>query len=527
MSSVIKGTTVIELTDVNTGEVQTIEEHNYFTNAYRDLCQPILRNHDIFQNTLSIYGSQSINFRELTSGLLLFNENLGDNPDNYFPPASVNMVGHGAEITYLGSDLTLGSYNAQQSDLTKSDSSKMVWDFSAEQANGTIASVCLTTRWGGMIGYGTKTPVEVGTTYMRMMSNFHRALGEYEFPTSKTYCSPVYLSFKDDYMLILDFGAIGGTGVLKFMKMHMWTHKSDIFKQHVSITGVTDTDKLYSLFGARTEYEEITLDLSSIIGAYDYYGVAQDGKFLYITQGTSSSLSYVNSAWQINQKISIVKINLETLTYEVIEVTNTTGYELALRCHMKSTYRQFQFAILNNYLFAVSRTTSTGKGKGRVFAINLSDNTDVRQVKDADGNELVAYGTDRSDLFMMNVLGRVCFSYSQDTVNNRVGNYPIRCVSTSDFISKALGTTCHGFIGTSKVGEVSIGDYYQTFPTDNPLYYGYLNTSKIDISHTSKVFHICFFPNVLMTINNLSTPVTKTSSQTMRVTYTISKEEAP
>jgi hypothetical protein len=66
---------------------------------------------------------------------------------------------------------------------------------------------------------------------------------------------------------------------------------------------------------------------------------------------------------------------------------------------------------------------------------------------------------------------------------------------------------------------------YFSFPTDNKLYFGSCMAYNIHVTTGSMQFFVNIYPNVLMTINNLDTPVTKTSSQTMRITYTLTKEE--
>lgn len=81
MKNKLIGTSKIELTNVNTGEVEVYENHNMITNALRDIFKPL---------------------------------GLSNSPARYFN------------------------------------------DFATSQANGTIASICLTSKYGGFSSYGGK-----------------------------------------------------------------------------------------------------------------------------------------------------------------------------------------------------------------------------------------------------------------------------------------------------------------------------------------------------------------------------------
>ena len=39
----LKGHTIIELTDINTGEVSVVEDTNFVTTALEELCQPVFK----------------------------------------------------------------------------------------------------------------------------------------------------------------------------------------------------------------------------------------------------------------------------------------------------------------------------------------------------------------------------------------------------------------------------------------------------------------------------------------------------
>ena len=517
----LKGKTTIELTDVNTGEVTVIEDNNFVTNAFHNMCQPILRDHDTMHKMKSYYNNR-IAIEQWMGGLLMFDTTLEDNPDNYFPPVTANMVGHGSEITYTGSDLSLGSFNNSMSDLSEENKRVFVWDFTAEQANGNIASVCLTTQVGGMIGYGTEIAGEENTNYQRLFSNFTKSKCINNFPSERRYTRPIYLSFENDYVLFIDYNTINNNNIT-FLKTYFSSKKEDIFKETDQFSNYLDDGHIYTIVGNKyTDYEVVNLDLTSVFGSGKYVGMAQDGKYLYIIKNNVSS-----HYWQANNTLTVVKIDLETLTYETFDVTNTTGEQVTVfGGDGVNLTVGFTFGVCDGYMFVPTTGQNYGGFGAKLYAINLEDNTIVKQVKTPDGKELIAMGTtgNRDQFsFGMTVKGKVFFM-PNDREFFRTGDFiPIKCVSTNDFIARTMGTTgwMMGAQSTSYVGTYT----YFSFPTDNRLYFGSCMPHNIHTTTGSMQFFVSVYPNVLMTINNLDTPVTKTPSQTMRITYTITKEE--
>ena len=103
----IKGKTVFELTDVNTGKVERYEDTNMVTNAlqyyletYGMFTNNILANDDIRQKRL---------WKNLVGGLFLFDKNIEENVENTFMPAGVSMIGNGSFFVITSSSGLLKS----------------------------------------------------------------------------------------------------------------------------------------------------------------------------------------------------------------------------------------------------------------------------------------------------------------------------------------------------------------------------------------------------------------------------------
>jgi len=109
-------------------------------------------------------------FSEIVGGILLLDKN--DIPINsQFVPLGVKMTGNGAfGVTNSSAPNELGSYNSAESIITPS-SITFVYDWTTSQANGTIGSVCLTSKTGGYIGIGNSISQTVSSTLYDMERN--------------------------------------------------------------------------------------------------------------------------------------------------------------------------------------------------------------------------------------------------------------------------------------------------------------------------------------------------------------------
>lgn len=148
----IQGKTKIQLFDSNGNLENEIVEKNMVTNALKYLVS--LDSSMLFNNTAaSIFESSMPFYSKAMSGLMLFNENIEENPEIIFKPANVNIVGH-AGSAYSGTNVMRGTYNSNESGELKDDNLQVigyrrVWDFGTDKANGTIKCLSLTSLDGG------------------------------------------------------------------------------------------------------------------------------------------------------------------------------------------------------------------------------------------------------------------------------------------------------------------------------------------------------------------------------------------
>lgn len=149
----MKGRTIIELTDVRTGEKEIHEDCNMFTNALDYLFNraPFWFNNEVVTSlktdNYTNYPMTPIVGNAL-GGLLLFPQVIEENAETIFAPATNKPTGISSFDGYSGADARRGSYNAIESGAVP-NGWKFVFDFSTSQANGLISCVGLTSKRGG------------------------------------------------------------------------------------------------------------------------------------------------------------------------------------------------------------------------------------------------------------------------------------------------------------------------------------------------------------------------------------------
>lgn len=150
----IKGHTMIDLTNVKTGKTEHWEDDNMVTNALTYfMAQGGMTNPTALNNYI-----RGDIIKYLLGGVMLLDTALTERATNVRVPAGVGMTANGAmEILNSEAPTELGSWNATESGWQQDGSLKMVWDWTTSQGNGTINCVSLTSRYQGMRGIGNKS----------------------------------------------------------------------------------------------------------------------------------------------------------------------------------------------------------------------------------------------------------------------------------------------------------------------------------------------------------------------------------
>ena len=162
----LKGKTVIELTNVHTGEKEVYEDTNLVTEAIADILNTNILG--MLYNNTGFDGENGEKWmlpiiNKLTGGILLYQEPLEERVDNLYAPFANPLIGYASSDVNNTTDVKRGSRNLTESKLVDGGF-KYVWDFATSQANGTISAIALTNRVAG-IGQmnGNNYMVRLGT----------------------------------------------------------------------------------------------------------------------------------------------------------------------------------------------------------------------------------------------------------------------------------------------------------------------------------------------------------------------------
>lgn len=477
----IKGKTTFELTDVNTGEVEIIEDNNMVTNAL----QEFMLTYGIFNKTVFVSDNRSSAlYANLLGGLFLFDTALDENVDNTFMPAGVKMVGNGSRgVSNSGAVTELGSYNDTESGEQSDGSIKFVYDFSTAQANGTIACACLTSLTGGYMGMGSDNSYvdknRIDAHQDKGLSNnyvYFSLAG-----AGNKYFNILYPVYNENAIYCTNPYNIDYASATASQHWSV-TKKIEILKLRAGFTGVGIRDSK-NLNKVIDRFEvDIPQDILDYMGTSTAtvtpIGDSFNGNiFLIFNKSSSNNMATGSYCW-------IMKIDKDR-NATAYKFTNNTNEKLVLR--NTQSYRN-RYTINGDYLWLA------GYDSKKLYGINYSDSTQIIDTG-------IGLGTTGAFICSIaeNLVGIGNLSY-----NN---TYPYRAYSIYDVINRT-----YKYVN----GYEEANDYiYIPFVDKKGVY--------LKVYETDGKMEITKDVRYLATINNLSEPVVKTSSKTMKVTYTITE----
>ena len=561
----LKGKATFELTNVETGEKRVIEEENMITNAFQYLVQGFgVYAGTIHQRALSPdsnptamsgtnYNSNML--RKMTNGLVLFNDKLEEDPDHIFLTADdPDVVGVGADLAYIGNQIHAGSYNKTESGAIE-NGYKHVWDFTTSQANGDIGCACLTTVEGAGLGFGLPYSVSDWKGRLEYINGGHSIyLPYYEDYTSassgrgigwyvdeernrmiriKDYYSIPICSLTDgsnEKCYVTNEPDINGNIVKKkvFDRTFIYKKSIDLNVYRCPFNNVSIFDKLYYTsktvqtddartasiyYGDKKLLETVTVNMPSDLAALipdDIVQASINSKYLWTTAvNIDDGFMYISfiipkavnkePSLASGDKVYTWKINMETFESTWFSITNTTGQTLSPG--MSTFFSTLPFlTVTNNYTVLYSSS-----GYGNAWIIDNATGSTIKQVTDSEGNIV--------SISSSNIRGT--FSYKDIITYVYKDN-------TAYFLNLKTGIRKIAYCENTFVNDYTYpgGITHGTkFPK---MFTRYLNTYSSIYSNCYLILYVN--PQILTTINNLEDVVTKTSAETMKVTYIITEE---
>ena len=509
----LKGTTKIELTDINTGETQTIEKHNAITGALQELFNPVLGHLTVEE---SLQGAIPVH-KSLLGGLLLFDSKIEGEPLPVYAPAGVKLIGcarYNNDATQLKFESSyMGSYNATESSITPEDKIvKFVYDFSPSQANGTINAVCLTHNSAGFGVYRSDFAQKyqakdyLGNTSIKLAHSIYAKLvrnltynGEIE--TKKFDRSTAIVGYNDntEYLYAVD---IDNDEVLYF-KLRT-SQEIVLLRRRLGL-------KHYSVFGNYLDIvgEQIIISLANPITGvegntrYNTYNFDTKDNALYIISNKKQSAT-VSSG----ESFLVTKIELGTGSASQTSITNGTGVSLCITSGYVYDGRVYMAKLGN----AVTIDGKSGHSFN-IISYSISD-TSESALEHGTVNNATSTTTGASKP-MYAADGRLYWQgYYNSGMTNGGGLWVTDCSATPD----SSNTTLCG-VDTLDYAIINSTQYpVSCTPVLNHPMLMYLSYIASSTTHREG---FAFLTHYLGTINNLATPITKVDTQSMRITYTI------
>lgn len=161
----LKGIATIQLFDAKTGELQQeVKEENMITNAVEEclnlpdyMATGLDLNEDRSKRVVSYRNSIANNF---FNGVLIYRDPIEENAEKIMPPFDNPEIGHAGDVTSAVLDHQ-GTYNSTESGNIE-NGIRRVWDFATDRANGKISCICLTSRAGGTLGEWRQQGYQMG-----------------------------------------------------------------------------------------------------------------------------------------------------------------------------------------------------------------------------------------------------------------------------------------------------------------------------------------------------------------------------
>lgn len=484
----IKGKTTIELTDVNTGKVEIYEDNNRVTNGLKNFL-------NIFGSFASnplgesgVYNSRISNV--LTGGLFLFDKAIPEELTTTFMPAGTKMVGNGAvDMSNSGLVTNWGSYNTSESGVSVDGNTKTVkyvYDFSTQQANGTIACACLTSKAGGYVGMGNVESVDRSTrtsimNYQTMNGannkNIALALNQYSY---NNYGCLGYAVYNEDAIYMVDPQSVNyATSSYPEQRNQHWSvsEKIKVHKVRAGFksVGLQDMNILDEII--QTWEIAVPQAILNYMGdTTDYSSVFSDAmnRCIYIVFSKSTTVNTTGT-------FSVMKIDSEmNVTY--YSMGNSTGRTL------NGLYSNRYIVFNGDYMYVWAGSSSNYK----LCGIKITDSTQVVETcvtKSSASTDICNYASGLIGIY--------------DGSNN----YNYYGLSVYDCVNDTLRQT-NGYSSSQLDYLVPFADmagaYIRCYNNNYRAEYSVLKDARY-----------------LTTVNNLQEPVTKTSSKTMKVTYSL------
>lgn len=463
----LKGVMTIELTDENTGAVETVTEENMITEAVNDFFayNPFGIHYTAGDtvNEVEWYKTLLPICPKLIGGILLFGKALPEDASQIYPAADNLPVAYAGNDVNSTSNVLRGSLNQTESKAI-SNGYKFVWEFTPSQGNATIAAAALTSCWGGQNAFGSSagtasTFLQLKAVDIRNIAKARKQIfyNAVEFDWEKEILTE--LTFKNSAVIIRKLRV--PTFTLGLTEQLNGTTTSILEEKSVTVSTFKFTD-----------------DYGDAIG--DFFD-GQDGYWYGFAAEENSSGNA--TVWRV--KISKTDYSIEENEWTLSKTYLT---KIGERDENDSFADRRIYSVLRNGYLYVRAYNKKG-----IYKININNSADVTLIPFGFTTawKQLAGGTN-GEVYM------VC-------VNGIIMGWDFQ-IGPDDKVTKVSGAARFNYV-SSPVFQ------YKNYLVQWGGAYG------------SDYRTIYLLTPYLASVNNLETPVIKTTEKTMKITYTLTQEE--
>ena len=463
----LHGHTKITLTDVKTGEQEIVEKDNLVTTFVSD----------VFEN--NVFGGANYDdltpLRKLFGGVLCFEDELNSNAKLIPSELDNKMTCHAGQTSHSSQSTTRGNPNGVLSEeIDDGKGYRFVWDFSTSQGNGTISALALCHQWGG--DYGGKPIEAIANEYPLVCSS----------NKTKSLNGTEYTFFYDHfYDALLSVDIENGTGI------HVYLDGDTLYVTEVSLNFKNQGINNDLGNASAGTVHEITLSRTF---SSEYASVSTDGNFIYVTQANS----------QGGHTLYIDKISMQDWSVTDMSITEaemSLGYVRSLQNYFKAAQIVNRSIISDGYLYALASTLRT------YYKISLTNTADITILDTLLTEDIV------DNIWGMNEIAEGVLVGANFIVN---GNTVYPCTLTPiSFVFNFYDSTYTD--QTRKMGRLI---------RDGSRFYLWGYSYEGQEGYRVNMYNCIGFPALYLgTIQNLNSPIVKTSDKTMQIEYSITLKE--
>lgn len=465
----LQGYTKIELTDVETNNTEVYEKHNIVTNALSEIFRPIgyWKTCDTMLNRTSPWVT------ELCGGMLCFDKQIPEDKNTLFAPAGTTLIACGAYNQVNATSNTIrGDSNKIESVIDSTNrTAKFVYDFKTTQGNGTISSICLTSNRGGYRSYNVPSGADSGSENLNDYSRYElgNILPNISNLNISYSCKNNERPFLVDIENGIKYSILYDTiDYIKIIQRSLYTSNMNVFDANIN----TVSSKLLN-------QTQIKLNIGSLCSMWVWWSRNDHALYLFYNKSSSD-----DSNVYAGRTLGIIKLNYPDWTAEYFEVVNNTDAEISL----------YRCCIYNKNLY-FTKMRGSSPYYIQPYRINILDSSDYSKMQ-------------RS--------GTINTSYTQyiypiDILNGKIMYIGVVTYSSNDIVPSVIIDTELETCSNLDISTTS--NYSDVIPILNDsFHYIYVKFGRANLIIPSQY---------LATINNLESPITKTSDKTMKITYTL------